>query len=280
MVRQKFPDAVANGQELFDANFFYRPSNRPIFFRFIGLLKELAKKAKPTTCHKLIAHLRDFNLLTRHYTQNIDGLESKAGLCCDGFTTKETESVLLHGTLDCIKCIMCMDTQPFSDSVIEEYKKGNSVECTACLKASEARKAAGRRASAVGIYRPDIVLYNEAHAQGDEISELLAHDLAKGPDALLVVGTSLKVPGVRRMVKDIAKAVRQSNGPVIYLNKTCLPSLDWKKVFSYELVGCADFFADFLIREWIGVAKARKDTRIDSYFPLRKVLAPAEKTNK
>ena len=90
--------------------------------------------------------------------------------------------------------------------------------------------------------RPDIVLYNESHPSGDEISVQLEKDLAKKPDLLVVIGTSLKVTGIKALVKRVAKSIHQNdNGLVILVNKTPMTAVsEWKNVFDYEVVGCAD----------------------------------------
>jgi NAD-dependent histone deacetylase SIR2 len=272
-VKERFPKAVAKGQDLFDLNFFHTPTNRPVFFRFMGLLKEMIDQAKPTKLHQFLKTLKDCNLLNRVYTQNIDQLEERAGLLdLPWKDPKRPPVVLLHGTMQTVKCIICKDSVEFTQSIIEPYKEGLSVECAKCKDKSEKRIAMGRRAISTGIYRPDIVLYNEPHPEGEEISSILSADLAKHPDALLVIGTSLKVAGIKKLVKDVAREVKLSSGPVIYINKTALTAAsEWKSFFSYELVGCADFWADFLQREWISTRRLAS-TKIDQYFILQKKI--------
>lgn len=66
--------------------------------------------------------------------------------------------------------------------------------------------------------RPSVVLYNEAHKDGEGVGEVVRKDLigtkgrASGADLLLVVGTSLRVPGTKRMVREFAKAVKVRGG--------------------------------------------------------------------
>ena len=264
---------MAKGQDLFDLNFFHTPTNRPIFFRFMGLLKETIEKAQPSKLHHFLRILKECNLLNRVYTQNIDQLEERAGLLdLPWKEPKRSPLVLLHGTMQAVKCIICKDSVEFTQSIIQAYKEGLSVECTKCKEKSDRRMAMGKRAISTGIYRPDIVLYNEPHPEGEEISSILTADLAKHPDALLVIGTSLKVAGIKKLVKDVAREVKLSSGPVIYINKTSLTAAsEWKSFFSHELVGCADFWAEFLQREWIG-SRRLASTKIDRYFILQKKI--------
>jgi len=57
--------------------------------------------------------------------------------------------------------------------------------------------------------RPDVVLYGEEHRDGERVGEITRRDLmGVRPDLLLVVGTSLKVPGTKRLVRELAKVIR------------------------------------------------------------------------
>ncbi|KAG1839990.1 hypothetical protein DFJ58DRAFT_615052, partial [Suillus subalutaceus] len=88
--------------------------------------------------------------------------------------------------------------------------------CPECTKMEETRQLVGKRARGVGKLRPSVVLCNELHKDGEGVGEVARRDLVgcskgkgrSGVDALLVVGTSLKVPGAKRMVREFSKAVR------------------------------------------------------------------------
>lgn len=51
------------------------------------------------------------------------------------------------------------------------------------------------------------MLYGEEHPEGESIGKSVSRDL-KGVDMLLVCGTSLSVPGVKRVVKEMAKSAK------------------------------------------------------------------------
>jgi NAD-dependent histone deacetylase SIR2 len=76
--------------------------------------------------------------------------------------------------------------------------------------------------------RPNIVLYNEAHPTGDIVAEYANHDMKRKPDLLLVCGTSLKVDGIKGLVKSFAGQVRELGGEVRshYLTKGCTGKQD------------------------------------------------------
>lgn len=75
------------------------------------------------------------------------------------------------------------------------------------LSTGDARLARNARPLAVGTLRPAIVLYDEAHPLGEEIGAICSADMSKRPDVLVIMGTSLKVHGIKRLVKDFANAV-------------------------------------------------------------------------
>lgn len=108
--------------------------------------------------------------------------------------------------------------------------------------------------------RPAIVLYEEPHPLGDEIGRLCAADLARKPDLLIIMGTSLKVHGIRRLVKEFCRAVHEhpaasspknktGGGKVLFINKTA-PSSEWTGLIDYHVMGETDAWVDRVIREW------------------------------
>lgn len=67
------------------------------------------------------------------------------------------------------------------------------------------------RSRGVGIMKPSVVLYGEPHADADLVGSITASDLRGArPDLLLVVGTTLKVPGTQRLVSELAKVIHPS----------------------------------------------------------------------
>jgi len=82
----------------------------------------------------------------------------------------------------------------------------------------ESRIRRSAREVTVGSLRPSIVLYDEPHPHGEEIGDLQAYDLKRSPDLLLVMGTSLKVHGLKLVVREFAKAVHARKGLVVFVN--------------------------------------------------------------
>lgn len=80
-LKEKHPTAgLTSGKDLFDASLFNSASTSSIFYSMIAELKAMADAASPTTFHHLLKRLDMEGRLQRVYTQNIDGLEERAGL--------------------------------------------------------------------------------------------------------------------------------------------------------------------------------------------------------
>ena len=150
--------------------------------------------------------------------------------------------VKLHGCLNQVICTLCSSQAPCDDDHLDSFRDGVAPDCARCKTISDGRVASGKRSKRVGKLRPDIVLYNESHPSGDEIATMFEKDLAKKPDLLLVMGTSLKVTGIKAIVKRAAKTVHQSEGAlVILINKTPITAVsEWNGVFDYQIIGSAD----------------------------------------
>ena len=117
---------------------------------------------------------------------------------------------------------------------------GEPPTCPECHERAALKEIAGQRGGSVGLLRPDIVLYNEPSRNGDFIAATLTKDLGSKPDMLLIIGTSLKVDGCKRLVKDAAKAVHARNGIVVFVNNTDINLKEWDGIIDFFLKGDAD----------------------------------------
>jgi len=94
--------------------------------------------------------------------------------------------------------------------------------------------------------RPDIVLYGEEHPSAHLVGPLITHDLSLGPDVLLILGTSLRVHGLKVMVREFAKAVHGRGGKVIFVNQTKPPESVWGDVIDYHVQWDCDAWVEDL----------------------------------
>ncbi|KAI8953126.1 DHS-like NAD/FAD-binding domain-containing protein [Xylaria longipes] len=164
---------------------------------------------------------------------------------------KGVECVFLHGSLHSLRCFVCGKLCDWDEDGRESCTlSGEQPECPHCAGATAARQEKGKRALGVGKLRPDIVLYGEEHPQSDLISPIVQHDLAAGPDLLLVLGTSLRVHGLKIMVKEFAKAVHKKGGKVVFINFTKPSESAWGDVLDYWIEWDCD--------AWVEDLKTRK----------------------
>lgn len=188
----------------------------------------------------------DSEQLIRWYTQNIDSLEFKSH---PKLKEPETSKIIcLHGTLDFLVCTLCQYKTEFTTSLTKIFEDGIAPKCPTCTSTNEKRNLMGRRSVSSGFLRPNIVLYNEAHFDGEFISECVAKDCLKNPSLIVVVGTSLKIPGLLKLLKDFIKRSKLmcAENLALYINKTPLRSLSLRKLFDYELIGNSDDWCNFI----------------------------------
>ncbi|KAG8698872.1 hypothetical protein FRC08_005658 [Ceratobasidium sp. 394] len=217
LVKSRYPDAVLKGRDLFDAALFRDPTSSAVFYTFMAELKTQIDSARPAPVHDFLATLDAKGKLLRSYTQNIDGLEERAGLrtgdvnpAVGGAGGPRPKNVQLHGDIHRVRCTLCSASFACTSEHIDQFRTGTPPDCPECTARSDARTARSARALKCGTLRPAIVLYDEPHPLGDHIGAVQTSDLGKKPDLLIVMGTSLKVHGLRRLVKSFARAVHSS----------------------------------------------------------------------
>ncbi|KDR68003.1 hypothetical protein GALMADRAFT_79039, partial [Galerina marginata CBS 339.88] len=177
----------------------------------------------PSPCHRFIKAVEDRGKLLRNYTQNIDTLETLAGV----------KTVLqCHGSFATASCLQCRQRVPGSN--IEADIMSHRVPlCKVCNTAASTpikskrkkskKKAKGEWDSDVedesdapeyppGIMKPDITFFGEKLS--DDFDRSLAEDRWK-VDLLLVIGTSLKVSPVAEILSHLPHSI-----PQILINRT------------------------------------------------------------
>jgi NAD-dependent histone deacetylase SIR2 len=115
------------------------------------------------------------------------------------------------------------------------------------------------RSRKTGYLRASVVLYGEEHPQGELIGSAVERDL-KGTgkkeekegkvDLLLVAGTSLSIPGVKRIVKEMARALHGRKGTagtprVLMINREMPKGKEWEEVFDTFIAGDIQEFAEY-----------------------------------
>ncbi|KAF8802437.1 DHS-like NAD/FAD-binding domain-containing protein [Phlegmacium glaucopus] len=320
-------ETMSSGKELFDASVFNAEHTTSLFCQMIAQLSDLSQAAQPTSFHNLLRALDIRGKLLRVYTQNIDAIEQKSGLSfgVPEFEAKRNKSrskpksndtdpvpsisrflsppvetprcIPLHGTLQTMHCQIYNHSFPLLE-YLPSLISGQPPSCPECTSLETTRQLVGKRPRGIGKLRPNVVLYNEAHKDAEGVGQVVQKDLIgsskgkgrNGADLLLVVGTSLRVPGTKRMVREFAKAVRargpsspstkdESSGlatpapsprrsptadeePIpkaVYLNLDFpVPTREWEGVFDAWIQGDAQLFSDMLRAEIEKEAKAKE----------------------
>ncbi|KAF9564294.1 SIR2-domain-containing protein [Agrocybe pediades] len=205
-------------QQMFDINYFRE--NPSVFYSFASQI--YPSNFVPSPCHRFIKLIEDKGKLLRNYTQNIDTLETLAGV---------KKVLQCHGSFATASCLLCRQRVPGTE--IEADILNHKVPlCKSCNptptapikpKKTSKKKAKGQWDSDVedesdapeypaGIMKPDITFF------GEKLTDDFDHSLAEdrwNVDLLLVIGTSLKVSPVAEILSHLPHSI-----PQILINKT------------------------------------------------------------
>eukprot|EP01083_Nonionella_stella_P040406 109666_1 len=164
---QKFN--LPNPMAIFEIGFF-KEHPEP----FYALAKELYPgKFTPSIAHQFLVLLEKKGVLLRHFTQNIDCLDRKAGLSPDRI-------VEAHGSFAQCHCLQCRESVSL-DIVKHAIFSDEVPRCPDCG----------------GLVKPDIVFFGEVLPR--RFAELVRSDLSQA-DLLIVMGSSLKVEPVASLI--------------------------------------------------------------------------------
>lgn len=186
LYEKKIPWLTARRPEdALSSNFFYH--NPKEFYRFYREFMDV-RKYEPNIAHYKMAELEANNRLSNVITQNIDGLNQKAG---------NTKVLEMHGTEYSAHCIKC--GKKFDINYIFDYD-GAIARCDApCCVGKQNRYV-----------KPDVVLYGEnlpridvKDINDEPVSTPIINVALKSiekADMMIVVGTSLQVEPVAGLV--------------------------------------------------------------------------------
>ncbi|BGP39436.1 NAD-dependent deacetylase hst3 [Rhodotorula kratochvilovae] len=231
-----------------------------------------------TATHDFMRLLKKRGKLLRVYTQNIDGLEGVGtGLVpvpLEGITPPSPSSlpsakgkgkaklegdfVQLHGAVHAVRCTGCDFVRAWSDEDGEAFAEGCVGACPQCEERASLRLARGQRTLSSlsrAFLRPSITLYNESPPSSSAltIGSLSLADLsgAPGPDVMLVMGTSLRIPGFKKLVKEFARSVKSRGGVRVLVNREEIGSKsEWRDVFDYQVIADTNSFVTRLVADW------------------------------
>jgi NAD+-dependent protein deacetylase SIR2 len=245
----------ASGKRLFDASVYKDDSSTSSFHDMVRDLSSMASSAKPTLFHRLLARLSSEGRLLRLYTQNIDGIDTSLPPLATRVPLNHKapwpQTIQLHGGLEKMMCQKCRHTSEFEAKL---FQGATPPLCPKCVESDSLRtNHAGKRSHGIGKLRPRIVLYNEHNPDEDAIGAVVTADLRARPDAIIVVGTSMKIPGVKRIVREMCGVVRgRRNGLSVWINRDSVPAAkEFEDCWDLIVKGDSDEVAKHVdFKEW------------------------------
>jgi len=220
------------GRISFDISAYDSSQATERFHTVIRDISRLSAQAKPTPFHHFMDQLAQDGRLLRHYTQNIDCIERR--LC-----HLREQTIQLHGRIDQARCQSCCWSGPL---VAESFVGSELPDCPRCQQVALEREQMGKRRLGIGRIRPNVVLYGDDNPNAGLIGEISECDLRTGPDVVFVVGTGLKVPGARRLAKELCRAAKSQGGLTVWMSKD-LPHCNLGIAFDLVFQGDCDDLA-------------------------------------
>ncbi|KAK3181402.1 hypothetical protein K4F52_007264 [Lecanicillium sp. MT-2017a] len=218
---RKQHNVKSSGKHLFDASVYKHGSSTQSFHTMVREMSEMTNNASPTPFHHLLASLAQEGRLLRLYSQNIDCIDTRMQPLATNVPLNLKgpwpATVQLHGGLEKMVCTKCGELSPFEAEIFDGPEPPL---CETCKVQDQVRTAhAGKRSHGIGRLRPRFVLYNEYNPDEEAIGNVSSADLRARPDAVIVVGTTLKVPGTRRLVKELCQVTRgRKDGFTAWIN--------------------------------------------------------------
>lgn len=245
----------SSGKMLFDASVYKDDHSTSSFHDMVRKLSRMAENAKPSAFHRFLARLAVEGRLLRLYTQNVDGLETSLPPLATQIPLSHKapwpQTIQLHGGLEKMMCQKCRHVSDFQAHL---FDGPTPPLCPQCVAADNLRTThAGKRSHGVGRLRPRIVLYNEHNPDDEAIGAVTRADFRTRPDAVIVVGTSMKIPAVRRIVHEMCQIVRdRREGTTIWLNRDPVPpGKDLENCWDLVVKGDCDEVARLAgLKEW------------------------------
>jgi NAD-dependent deacetylase sirtuin 1 len=232
-IARKLDLGLGTPEDLFDMEFFSHDP-RP-FFKFARAL--YPGKFTPSPAHRFLRTLEEKGKLLRLYTQNIDGLEVQAGI---------ERFVACHGSFLTATCLRCRRKYS-ADDIRVDVMQQNVPRCSSCKG---------------GVIKPDITFFGEALPH--KVKRCLEVDRKKA-DLLLVMGTSLKVAPVSRVLSYLPPAVPQ----VLVNMEQVQPPRNISDGFDLLLLGTCDAVVTHLATElgWAAMVSEAETRNVPVLMP-------------
>ncbi|KAH7111419.1 DHS-like NAD/FAD-binding domain-containing protein [Dactylonectria macrodidyma] len=193
------------------------------FTKFDSFLEELAQSGR----------------LLRHYTQNIDCRYSRLDCLA-------SKTVWLHGRADTLRCHKAPGHRTGVDP--QSFERLVTTPCTKCEMENKSRQQEEKRTRRGGFFRTDVLLYGEHSPDESDFLEVFQRDLQQPIDALIVVGTRLRIHSLKQFVRQVCKVVRlhSTDGMTVWVNKLDPKPKELRSSIKHEFLGDCDDFASLI----------------------------------
>ncbi|KAL8929849.1 MAG: hypothetical protein Q9208_000993 [Pyrenodesmia sp. 3 TL-2023] len=264
---------LSDPQEVFDITIFREDPS--IFYSVAKDILPTTQKFSPT--HGFIKLLQDKGKLLTNFTQNIDNLESCAGILPE-------KLIQCHGSFATATCVEC-GYRVKCEEIYKDLKAGRVARCDRCVRTLRQTKPFGikrkrsmngfapnkkKRQSyedstddedyeiaVAGVMKPDITFFGEDLPETFH-DRLVQHDKDL-VDLVLVIGTSLKVAPVSEV-----SGFLPAETPQIYISREPCQHID----FDIDMLGECDSIVTELCRRagWDLKHKMIKDDKLDVHL--------------
>ncbi|KAL8898545.1 MAG: hypothetical protein Q9207_006642 [Kuettlingeria erythrocarpa] len=261
---------LSDPQEVFDITIFREDPS--IFYSVAKDILPATQKFSPT--HAFIKLLQDKGKLLTNFTQNIDNLESCAGILSE-------KLIQCHGSFATATCVEC-GYRVKCEEIYKDLKAGRVARCDRCVRMLRQAKPFGikrkrsmsgfapnkkKRQSyedstddedydiaVAGVMKPDITFFGEDLPETFH-DRLVQHDRAL-VDLVLVIGTSLKVAPVSEV-----SGFLPAETPQIYISREPCQHID----FDVDMLGECDSIVTELCRRagWDLKHEMIRDDKLD-----------------
>lgn len=242
---------LSDPQEVFDISLFREDPT--IFYSVAKDILLTETRFSPT--HAFIRLLQDKGKLLTNFTQNIDNLESYAGILPE-------KLIQCHGSFATATCVKC-GHKVQGEVIFPLVKKGEVPECEACKEQLTAHSKSMKRKRSSngfhkkdrksresdddddddydiptpGVMKPDIIFFGEDLP--DEFHRRLIEQDRGRVDLVVVIGTSLKVAPVAEI-----PGILPPDVPQIYISRQPASHIG----FDIDLIGDCDIVVSELCR--------------------------------
>ncbi|AET40046.1 NAD-dependent histone deacetylase SIR2 Ecym_5284 [Eremothecium cymbalariae DBVPG len=232
-------------QDVFNLDIFME--NPSVFYTIAE--KILPPEHKYSPLHSFIRMIQDEDRLLRNYTQNIDNLESYAGI-------QKEKIVQCHGSFATASCVTCHLKMP-GERIFQQIKDREIPLCAYCYpkrqeqyptvtdeQASRGEEPQSQSSNSLfhmsrsfGVIKPDITFFGEALPS--EFHTNIRQDVLQC-DLLICIGTSLKVAPVSEIVNMVPAHV-----PQVLINRDPVKHAE----FDLTLLGLCDDVAALIAQK-------------------------------